>query len=357
MRVGIFQTAFLGDVALCSLLIEALNREGHEIFLIIRKNASYIYSEDYRIKKCIEVNKEKGIKKIKSIFIISNKIKSLKLDVLLVPHKSATSAICSYLSKVSKRISYNDSCFKFVYTELRSFNKDKHECLRCLDIAPNWLISDNIYKEAEKIARPILIAGKNLNKFYSMNNNFLKEFVSFFIVSPGSVWATKKYPALNFAKAIHSILNSNNKLICILCGTSQDKNDIDEITNFFINEPLLKSRIINTSNYLPLNEFVNLVSLAKFVIANDSSPIHIASGLNIPVIGIFGPTSWKFGFYPTSEKSIILNYKDESGNTLPCHPCTPHGSHQCPQVHFRCMRDLDPNLLVKSVQQLVPHLF
>ena len=357
MRVGIFHTAFLGDIALCGLLIDALYKENHEIYLITRKVATLLYKEDYRIKGCVIADKKKGLGKIKAIFSIANQIKDLNLDVLLVPHKSVTSAFCSYLTAVPKRISFHDSSLKSAFTELRPFHKEKHECLRCLDIAPEWLISNKVLQEAVKLARPVLIPGINLTKFLSFNPNYFDHNLPFFIVSPGSVWATKKYPALHFAKAIYSILNKNKILRCIITGTIQDRNDINVILNFFSTFPNLHSRIIDTSTYLPLDEFVTITSKASFVIANDSSPIHIASGSNIPVIAIFGPTSWKFGFYPTSEKSIFLNYKDKNGNMLPCHPCTPHGSHECPQKHFRCMRDLSPDLLVESVGKLLPHLF
>jgi heptosyltransferase II len=357
VRVGIFHTAFLGDIALCGLLIDALYKENHEIYLITRKAATLLYKEDYRIKGCLVADKKSGLGKIRSIFLIANQIKNLKLDVLLVPHKSVTSAFCSYLTKVPKRISYDDTSLGSAYTELRPFYKEKHECLRCLDIAPEWLVSKNVYQEAIKLARPVLIPGRNLSKFLSFNPSYFENDLPFFIVSPGSVWATKKYPALHFAKAIFSLLSKNKILRCVISGTSQDKSDINEILNFFSTFPNLLSRVIDTSSYLPLDEFVTLISKASFVIANDSSPIHIASGSNIPVIGIFGPTSWKFGFYPTSEKSIILNYKDENGNTLSCHPCTPHGSNECPKKHFRCMRDLSPDLLVESVRKLLPDLF
>ena len=356
MRVGIFHTAFLGDIALCSLLINALYKENHEVFLITKKVATLLYKNDHRIKKIIIADKGKGIGKLKSIFEIAKQINNLNLDVLLVPHKSTTSALCTALTKVPNKISYNDVFLKTVYTELRPFYKNKHECLRCLDIAPEWLISKNTYEESVRLARPVLIPENTLDTFFLHNPNYFNNQLPFFIVCPGSVWATKKYPALSFAKAIFSILSKNKGIKCIISGSPQDKNDINIILNFFATFPELLLRIIDTSQYLPLNEFVTLTSKASFVVANDSSPIHIASGLNIPVIGIFGPTTWEFGFYPTSSNSVILNYKDKNGNMLSCHPCSPHGTQKCPKKHFRCMNDLSSDILVETVKKLVPHL-
>jgi len=357
VKVGIFHTAFLGDIALASLLIEALYREKHEVFLITKKMASLLYKEDYRLKGCIIADKKKGIEKVKSIYNIAKQIDALNLDVLLVPHKSYTTALISLLTKVPKKVAYNDTSFKMPFTHFQEFKKDLHECLRCLYIAPDWLVNKETMLQVEKIARPILISNNKLDLFLSKNPNYFNESIPFFIVSPGSVWPTKKYPAVQFAKAIFLILNKNKNIKCIVSGTIDDQKDINEIFNFFSPFPELAIRIIDTSSYLPLNEFMTLVSKSAFVIANDSSPIHIASGFNIPVVAIFGPTTWKFGFFPTSEKSVTLTYKDQYGNNLSCHPCSPHGSKECPKKHFRCMRELSPDLLVESVEKIVPQFF
>ena len=71
MRVGIFHTAFLGDIALASLLIEALYREKHEIYLITKKMASLLYKDDFRLKGCLVADKKKGFNKIKSILYLN----------------------------------------------------------------------------------------------------------------------------------------------------------------------------------------------------------------------------------------------------------------------------------------------
>ncbi|WP_338636395.1 glycosyltransferase family 9 protein [Spirobacillus cienkowskii] len=357
MKVGILHTAFIGDIVLLGLLIEALYTDKHEIYLIIKKESLLLYNNDYRIKKCIAIDKKSGFKKIKSIFLISQQIKSLSLDVILVPHKSVTTALCVLFAKVPKSIGFNDSALKFVYRELMPFNKSKHECLRCLDLAPRWLLSEASYQIALKISRPILIPNKSLSIFNEKNPDFFSKESFYFIVNPGSAWATKKYPALNFAKAIFLILSNSQNLTCILAGSRNDYNDIKCILDYFDAYPHLKNKIIDVSKYLPLDEFVTLVSKASFVIANDSSPVHIASASNVPVVVIFGPTSWTFGFYPTSEKSTILVYRDAAGNTLSCHPCTNHGSSVCPEKHFKCMRELSPEIILDSVQKMLPHFF
>ncbi|WGL58490.1 glycosyltransferase family 9 protein [Pigmentibacter sp. JX0631] len=356
MKVGIFHTAFLGDLVLASLLIEGLFLEGHEVYLITKKLAAQFYQEDKRLKKIITVNKKSGLKKINSIFEIAQDISDLNLDMLLVPHKSITTSLIVYFAKVKEKVGYNDTALSMVYSQLRSFVKEKHECLRCLDIAPESLISNKIKENLLKLSRPVLKESNNLVVFIEKNPKFLHNKQEFFIVSPGSVWATKKYPAKHFAKLIEEILNLNKNLFCILAGGKQDYDDVQNVLSNIENK-LLLTRVLETASYLPLQEFTNLVAKSAFVIANDSSPVHIASGFNIPILSIYGPTSWTFGFYPTSEKSIYLNYKDSNNNLLPCHPCSPHGTKQCPKKHFKCMEELSPYILLQSVKKLVPQFF
>ncbi len=356
MKIGIFHTAFLGDLVLASLLIEGLFIEGHEIYLVTKNLAANFYKDDKRIKKIITINKGKGIKKLHAIFDIANVISNLDLDVLLVPHKSMTTSLIVFLTKAKNKIGFSDTSLPYVFTHLQKFYQDKHESLRCLGIAPEWLISAKVHEKLTKLARPILYASHNFDVFLRNNPQFFSDKKPFFIVSPGSVWATKKYPAKHFAKVIESVLLLNSDLRCVLSGGAQDKIDIQAVL-VNIKNKLIIDRVFDTSNYLPLNEFTNLVALSSFIVANDSSPVHIASGLNIPVIAIYGPTTWKFGFYPTSEKSIFVNYKDAQGHLLSCHPCSPHGTKQCPKKHFKCMEDLSSDIILQSIKTLVPQLF
>jgi len=357
VKIGIFHTAFLGDIVLCGLLVEALHREKNEIYFITSKNHCLIYKNDFRIKKLIPVEKKKGLKKLGSIFNIAKEINKLNLDVLLVPHKSLTSSLCVFLTKVPQKISYYDSTFRFVYNKLINFDKKKHECLRCLDLAAYPLVSKEIFSEVAQIRRPLLVPGKTLDNFYYYHHCFAKDKNLFFIVSPGSAWETKKYPAIHLAEVIRLILEKNKKIYCVLTGTLKEKQDIETIFDYFSNFSHLLSRIIDTSFHLPLDEFVTLVSKSEFIITNDSMATHVASGLDKPVAAIFGATSGSFGFFPSSNKSVLISYKDQNGQSLSCHPCSPHGTRACPLKHFRCMKDLKPEVVFENIVQLVPLFF
>ncbi len=61
---------------------------------------------------------------------------------------------------------------------------------------------------------------------------------------------------------------------------------------------------IDLRGRIPLRSIPALIRKASVVISNDSAPLHIASAMGIPVLGIFGPTEpIEYGPYPASKKN------------------------------------------------------
>ncbi len=66
---------------------------------------------------------------------------------------------------------------------------------------------------------------------------------------------------------------------------------------------------------LPLRQFMAVLARCNLLLCNDSGPMHIATGLGVPVVGVFGPTepAW---FGPLGEQNkIVIN------PSFWCRPC------------------------------------
>ena len=71
---------------------------------------------------------------------------------------------------------------------------------------------------------------------------------------------------------------------------------------------------ISAAGKTTLKELIEIMRNAKFVVTNDSGPMHIAAALNVPVFAIFGPTNpLRTGPYG---KSHVIFRKG-----LECSPC------------------------------------
>jgi ADP-heptose:LPS heptosyltransferase len=85
-----------------------------------------------------------------------------------------------------------------------------------------------------------------------------------------------------------------------------------------------------------------VIGRSRLVLSGDSGVLHIAAGLNVPTVSLFGPGRAK-KWAPRGERHIVINKE------LPCSPCTTFGTTpRCP-IHARCMRDITVDEVVNAV--------
>jgi len=75
------------------------------------------------------------------------------------------------------------------------------------------------------------------------------------------------------------------------------------------------------------------MSRCAVVVGGDTGLVHLAAACGIPVVGLFGPTTSRDGFWCHSGE--VVEEKD-----LSCRPCTRHGGSACPHGDHACMEGL-----------------
>ena len=155
---------------------------------------------------------------------------------------------------------------------------------------------------------------------------------------PGAKHFTKRWPKDYFIELGKKLESANYKIL--LFGGPGEVQTCDEIMN------ALKSaqNLCGTS----LLQLVADMKMCKVIYTNDSGLMHIASAVKVPVVAFFGSTVKEFGFYPYKTKSIELEIKN-----LSCRPCTHIGRNTCPKIHFKCMKEIKPELAFNSLNKLV----
>ena len=123
----------------------------------------------------------------------------------------------------------------------------------------------------------------------------------------------------------------------ILLGGKEDRAAGEQIAAHF-SRPGAGSQacIYNACGLYSLNQSASLVRQAKIVFSHDTGLMHVAAAFRKKIFSIWGNTIPAFGMYPYKTEFSVL---ERPG--LPCRPCSKIGYPECPQGHFKCMREID----------------
>ena len=335
-RYLIIQTAFLGDAILTEPLIETIKHNDRDAFIgivVIPSNVD-VFSLNPKVDVIIPYDKHGedngflGLKKLVST------IRGYRFDYLIAPHTSFRTSTIAFFSKIPTRIGFKEADLSFVYTHRIKKPAGVHEVEKNLALLEplnfkEYINEIRLYWSAENKR---FIEG--IFEAHSINSSD-----KVIVINPSSVWPTKRWPKEYFKEVAEELTKKGYWVVLI--GT---QNDI-AIADFVKNN---NDRIIDLTGKTRIKDLFYLIAWAKLLISNDSAPVHIASAFNTPTIEIYGPTVPEFGFYPLSSKSKIIQIEN-----LPCRPCGKHGSVSCKQKHFKCMKDIKPQVVIDAALQLL----
>jgi heptosyltransferase-2 len=160
------------------------------------------------------------------------------------------------------------------------------------------------------------------------------------VVAPGSRWATKRWLPARFAAAARRLADELSADVFVV-GAEDD-----------VDEGALVARDAGDDSYdltgaVPIGQLLALVAGSALVLSNDSAVAHIAAGLGVPVVTVFGPTVPAQGFAPYTDRARVV----EAG--LDCRPCGRHGSDSCPLGTLECMELVSVDDVVTAARELL----
>jgi heptosyltransferase I len=144
------------------------------------------------------------------------------------------------------------------------------------------------------------------------------------VIAPGSNWETKNWPAVRFGQ-VAAGLRLRWGLRAVVVGTAGQAGMAAAICG---QEP----SVIDLCGKSTLAELVAVIAGARIVVANDSGPMHMADALDIPLVGVFGPT----------RPEVVGPFRRTDGvirAPLDCLGCGIKRLARCPHGH-RCMESL-----------------
>ena len=298
MKILIIHTAFIGDIVLSIPLIQRLKDmypESKIDYLTLPSN-SKIISNNPNLNEILIYDKKDKDKGLKGFLRVLKILKSKKYDYAVIPHRFIKSIVLAKLAKIPKIVGFDVASGSWLLNKKVHYDMKKHEVQRLLDL---------IDYTGEKIPIKIYPSEKDKEKVYGILKGY--ENKKIIVMAPGSQRPEKIWPIVNVKKVIEKLLNDTSNLIIITGGMAEKKLDL----NFE------DKNVIDLRGELSLLEFAAILEQADVIVSNDSSPVHIGSGFEKPfIIGIFGKGKRSLGFFPWSDKSVVIEDNDFYENNI-----------------------------------------
>jgi heptosyltransferase-2 len=337
--IWVIQPGFLGDVALSlpflHRLAEQTTQDSERIVVFVRGPG----------KDLAQLALDRGLSHFASRFELRSldrkeaglgwmlKQAQDKPRMVFCLHRSFRSGLLAWLSGAPLRVGFSSGAAAFFYTHAvaRSWSaergREKSELEKNLDLlralewdSPPW----------DPVKAPSLLAPPPGRKAPEDRPVAL---------ALGSPWPTKRYPLEHWVVLVRRLLAEGTRLV--LVGDPPTAALAEALVRE-VPSVLIDNRVGRTS----IADWVDTLWGSRLLISGDSAGVHVAADLGVPVLALFGPTIPEFGFAPWRKGSRVLGVEG-----LDCRPCDIHGPRQCPKGHFRCMKDLAPNIVFDQVKR------
>jgi heptosyltransferase-2 len=161
------------------------------------------------------------------------------------------------------------------------------------------------------------------------------------VFAPGAEFgAAKRWPARHFGALAQAIVQANPQAQLALLGSPKDRASCDEVV---AHAGAAGANMLNLAGATKLDEAVALIARAQAVVSNDSGLLHIASGLNRPVVALYGPTDPEHA-PPFSDMARSISLR------LDCAPCR---QRECPLGHHNCMEQMGAELVWRELRPML----
>ena len=328
LRVLCVRFSSIGDILLTTPLVRALKRRhpDAELFFVTKQAMAPLIADNPHISGVVTLAPGEPIGEL------AKRVRALAPTHGLDLHGSLRSTALRLLVRGARWSGYSKR--KLARTALISTKIDlygKHgpvaeryfEAARSLDVRPDGGPPEFFLSSVarERVARWIEERGLGARPFAAL--------------APGAAHATKRWPLAHWQQLAARLAASGYAVVAV--GGPEDRGLAAE----------LGTGVVNAAGELSLQETGACLASAKVLVSGDTGVMHMATGVGTPVVALFGPTVEAFGFFPYSQRAVVL------ARDMNCRPCSSMGTERCPLGHHRCMRDILPDEVAAALQRMV----
>ncbi len=303
-RILIVNVNWLGDTLFVTPFIRAVRESNpaSHIAVLTHPRCQEVLTGNPHINEIILHDEKHLLAK----FSLISQLKDRKFDTAFILRKSLSRTMLLFLSKIPTRIGYDNKRSGFLLSKRVPVpEKSLHKVEYFLGLAKAAGIDSKnknyefFVSEQDKERADVILGREKIKT----NEDFV-------VINPGGNWDLKRWPAENFTEFGDEIFTRLGTKV-VLTGAEKDISLCEHISDAMKNKPAL------LCGKTDLKTLGAVFERAKWVISNDSGPMHIAVAVKTPVIALFGPTSPEVtGPYGDSRYKILHKSVDCE---IPCY--------------------------------------
>ncbi len=332
MRIGVFLPHWLGDACMATPALRAISDEFHgrhacQIVAIGRRPIMELLSgatwfDQFWIWE----------KTLSSQMRLVRSLRKARFDHLFILPGSLRTGLIGWLGGARSRIGYSGNFRNSLLTD--QIHKTQNQTLvkeyltlarlagcRNFSLQTELPVSDRDTQSAANVWKELRLGQKVIGLNCGSAN------------SPSRRWGVER-----FAQLAREITRSLDRDVLVLCGPGEEA---------------LANKVVALADQPQVRSFANqpmdlgtskaVLARLDALVSTDSGPRHIASAMQTPVVGIYGPIRPEGNSHPgTRQQTLIAD--------LPCIGC---GKDACPLTHHRCMSDISVDQVLAAVRQIL----
>jgi len=329
MKIAIVKLSAMGDIIHAMVVLEYIKKNipNIEIDWVVESAFAPILEDNPNITRILPVNlkalkrdKKKLFSQIKLIKEYSHKNYDCVIDAQGLIKSAITSSFLSKNTYGFSKHSIREKVASYLYKHKIDIPYNANTIDRNAKIISNALGFDISSEDILK-KQPFLYYKEDasIKKYLTKDKKNI-----IFVV--GSTWESRNYPQEKFVQIAHT-LQANT---LVVWGNEEEYQKAKYIET---HTPYAKAM-----PKINLNTLKALISQSDLLIGNDTGPTHMAWGLNIPSITIFGPT-------PTSRVYITPINKVIKSNSI----VNPYKLNK----NDYSIRDINPNAIINLAKELL----
>jgi heptosyltransferase-2 len=330
-RTLIVAPSWVGDAILSEPLV-ALLREPLEpaiVDVLVPSWCAPVYARMRGVREIIESPFAHRELKLAARRALGQRLRERGYARAFVLPNSFKSALVPWFARIPRRIGYVGEGRRVLLTDARKL--DRRALPRLVD---RFVTLAAVASQIGPTAPSPVLVPDLANGAAAMRSLGLATHKPVAVFCPGAEYGpAKRWPTEHFIALARRLLASGYAIWLI--GSPNDQSSADPIA-------AAVPEVRNACGRTDLGTAIDLLAQASVVISNDSGLMHAAAAVGRPLVALFGSSSPTYT-PPLSPAASVARID------IACSPCF---QRECPLGHFKCMRELEPDVVYHLARTL-----